>query len=130
MTRGMRIDWRLAVRFLSVLALVMVAFAHKPIVLSPAYGADLSAYVLPDGTIPVICHGADAGGKDPHKAHGDHGCEACRISASVLLPAAPDCSEPAISRLAQPVPNADRGAETGRRLRPGAPPQGPPSLPI
>ncbi len=48
-------DWRLAVRMLCALALVFVAFAHKPITTASADQIDLAAYTLPDGTVPVLC---------------------------------------------------------------------------
>lgn len=114
---------------MSALALVMVAFAHKPITLSPAYGADLAAYVLPDGTVPAICHDGE-NGKDPHKAHGDHGCEACRISAGAMLPAAPVVASIAAPRLLQHRLAVASLVADGKRLRPGAPPQGPPALQV
>jgi hypothetical protein len=79
-------------RMACAMALLCVGFAHQ----APAFAkgalipAELAAYVLPDGTTPVICvadpapwsHGND-------KAH-VHGCEACRIQGALLMPA-PGC---------------------------------------
>lgn len=77
------------VRILCALALLFVGFAHQP----PAINGDLArsghsaAYTLPDGTIPVLCL-SSPNGKSKHD-HTDRtsGCEACRLSASILLPA-------------------------------------------
>ena len=38
-------------------------------------GPDLSAYALPDGTIPVICHSDE--GEHPSKTAGTHHCSDC-----------------------------------------------------
>jgi hypothetical protein len=77
-----------AARVLCVIALVFVAFAHQVPVLAEQ-AEDFSAYLLPDGTLPTLCVKAsdEDGGKDApnHKLH-THGCEACRIGTSVMLP--------------------------------------------
>ncbi|RUM22322.1 hypothetical protein EFQ99_24725 [Rhizobium vallis] len=79
------------VRIVCALALVFVGFAHQV----PAIAAEPvnpAEYVLPDGTLPTLCVTvADDEGKTStdHKLH-NHGCEACRISASVLLPSPAD----------------------------------------
>ncbi len=77
------------VRTLCALALLFVGFAHQvPAVAGDDLGpAQLANYVLPDGTLPTLCVTVT---DDSGKAHGKiahlHGCEACRISASVVLP--------------------------------------------
>ena len=75
------------VRMLCAVSLLLVAFAHKPIVVSAtasAYqGAEIADYVLPDGTLPDICL---TGEEDGHHSTASH-CEACRIVSSVDLPA-------------------------------------------
>jgi hypothetical protein len=75
---------------LAVLALLFLSFAHQPTIarqLSPQLAAD---YVLPDGTIAEICFGLDGlSGNAPHGRHQDGRppfCEACRQSATALLP--------------------------------------------
>ena len=75
-------------RVLSVLALLMLSFAHQPVFarqMTPEMATD---YTLPDGSIGDICFGLD--GVDG-KGHGPHEglapvCDFCRLSASVLLP--------------------------------------------
>lgn len=73
-----------------VLAAVTVGFAHRPLAL--ASGADLAAYALPDGTLPVICGtGSTEPGSLPAKRHAGAVCDACLLtSAPGLLPAESD----------------------------------------
>jgi len=74
------------VRMLCALSLMLVAFAHTPIILPAAasgyVGVDIADYVLPDGTLPDICLSDD---DDSHQHAANH-CEACRIVSSVDLP--------------------------------------------
>ncbi|WP_036583824.1 hypothetical protein, partial [Brucella anthropi] len=80
----------LAIRVLSVFALMFVAFAHKPIDLNAPDSYLLAQYQLPDGTYPVLCIG-DHGSDPNHQGHDKHlsnnSCEACRISSAFLCPA-------------------------------------------
>ncbi|SIR26474.1 hypothetical protein SAMN05880582_10915 [Rhizobium sp. RU20A] len=84
--------WQFGVRMLCALALLCVGFAHRVPVASAAPSPasllrDLTDYVLPDGSIASLCapSGEKAGeGKGP--VSGMAGCEACRITGSVLLP--------------------------------------------
>ncbi|MBC2884130.1 hypothetical protein H7Q97_01800 [Ochrobactrum sp. CM-21-5] len=119
----------LAIRIMSVLALMLVAFAHKPIDLTPADDFQLSRYVLPDGSYPVLCvtdhgDGKDGHGQERHLHRTD--CDACRISSSFF------CPVPANSTGAAPhVAMADGVAPPQPVLRrtifpPSAPPQAPP----
>ena len=72
---------------LCALALFAVGFAHKaPVLAQQLSPAELAAYTLPDGTIPDLClPGADIEGKGKGHIAGND-CEACRISASTILP--------------------------------------------
>lgn len=78
--------WLLALRMLCAIALLSVGFAHKV----PAGVADqtsafeLAAFALPDGTMPDICLSDGHTGDQDHSYAGD--CEACRLSATILLP--------------------------------------------
>lgn len=75
-------------RMICAIALLLVGFAHQ----APSFAkdalvpAEFAEYVLPDGTLPVICVAGKAGGMHKHEKAQMHGCEACRIGASVLLP--------------------------------------------
>jgi hypothetical protein len=77
--------FREILRFACVIALVMVGFAHKPVSAYPAE-AQMPVYELPDGTFATICF-ADHDSK-PH-ASKDFGCDACRLSSTILVPEAP-----------------------------------------
>jgi hypothetical protein len=119
-------DWRLAVRILCALALVFVAFAHQPVSASPASAIDLAAYTLPDGSVPVLCLDGEVD-QGAHKSswHGN-GCEACRLSVSVILPVPLTASSLKI----EPVQSLAVKREAIRIARslfpPSAPPQAPP----
>ncbi|KWV60083.1 hypothetical protein AS026_27100 [Rhizobium altiplani] len=80
---------RWMLRMTCAIALLFVGFAHQPP--SFAKGAflpsEFAEYILPDGTLPVICISGKADGMSKHDtAQQAQGCEACRIAASVLLP--------------------------------------------
>lgn len=107
------------VAVLVAFALVMTAFAHRPAVAGPAF--DLSAYVLPDGSLPDLCiPGRSEGGKAAAP------CEFCRLASAIIVPQ-PPCEPAAIlgvfigrlAVLAQPVAAAPA-------VFPAAPLRGPP----
>jgi hypothetical protein len=79
-----------ATRMICVVALVLLGLAHSPVVLpAPQLSAqEIAALTLPDGTLPELCLPAEDGKGKPLGASSD--CEACRISAAVLLPAPAD----------------------------------------
>ncbi|WP_337660048.1 hypothetical protein [Anderseniella sp. Alg231-50] len=73
-------------RLLCVIALLVVGFAHRVPAASPQPDIDLSAYALPDGTLPVICHtpaGTDDGSGN---AIFFSDCEFCRLASAAILP--------------------------------------------
>ena len=74
----------LFLRMLCALSLVLLGLAHQAPQAAASEGYDSSAYVLPDGTVASLCVTVkDADGKTvAFKPN----CEACRLSASVLLP--------------------------------------------
>ena len=113
---------------LCALSLMLVAFAHKPLVPSATASAyaevNIAEYILPDGTLPELCLDGEA---DTHHAAAGT-CEACRIVSSVDLPAPVDGyvvtrwfadAELAVRR------DADHATPA---LRPGASPRGPPAF--
>lgn len=79
------------VRILCAVALLFVGFAHRPAVSIAAEPTpfELAQYRLPDGTLPVICVTERTPDGQEHSKAYMPGCEACRISAAVLLPAPP-----------------------------------------
>ena len=117
------------VRVICALALLLVGFAHKAPVPDGASirSAELSQYVFPDGTAHVLCLPGEAGDAEHDHPDFGSGCEACRLSASVLLPT-PENTTGWLIRL-----QADRfvpiRVETFSRplLLPNAAPRGPPS---
>ncbi|HLP66684.1 MAG TPA: hypothetical protein VK181_04100 [Rhizobium sp.] len=71
---------------LCTLALFFVGFAHKtPDVFGSPSPQELAAYTLPDGTLPDLCLPSTDGSNHDHGTAGT-GCEACIISASIILP--------------------------------------------
>lgn len=122
-----------ALRVLCAVALVFVGFAHQvPTAAASDLGpAELVQYVLPDGTLPTLCVTiTDKSDQGQHDKTHSHGCEACRISASTLLPAPTDVA-------GAPIPFAVTvelpiRAETFHRqlFPPNTGPRAPPSDPI
>ncbi|MCH4546444.1 hypothetical protein MK632_11740 [Rhizobium changzhiense] len=74
----------LFLRMLCALSLALLGFAHQAQQAVASEGYDAAAYVLPDGTFASLCITVkDADGKTvAFKPN----CEACRLSASVILP--------------------------------------------
>jgi hypothetical protein len=85
-----------ATRLICALALMMVGFAHQPVVAQPA-AVQFAAYVLPDGTLPTLCVYDDGSRSQPAKGIHDHGCDACRLAAAILMPEAPSLGAQAIA---------------------------------
>ena len=125
MSRRTKIDWRIAVRLLGALSLILVAFAHQPLDLRGSSLPDASAYAFPDGSIPVICVTLGGEKGDAHVTHGMP-CGACLVAGSVLVPAPAEISGPTFELAysttdAPPAPLIARAA-----FSPAAPPQAPP----
>ena len=118
------------VRMLCALALLMVGFAHKVPALD--HGSiplsEIAHYTLPDGTLPKLCLSSDHGATN-HNDHGyGSGCEACRLSASVLLPAPPDAAgEPLLREIDRFIPSRSE-AHYRQLFPPNAFPRGPPGF--
>lgn len=120
---------RLLLRANIIVALVLVSFAHKPVDLSSWQLNDLSAHVLPDGSLPDICFGTGGADTEGEEGHTDV-CEFCKIAGSVAL-AVPDRSEkPAYDPKIQPLfpPETTLVVSLAWRLLPLK--QGPPSIVI
>lgn len=75
--------WRVGVAAFYALAMLLLGFAHVPVA---AQGArpDLSAFALPDGSLPNICFGKEEGGKGAHLQGAV--CAACLLTAGADLP--------------------------------------------
>jgi hypothetical protein len=72
-------------RFICVIALMMVAFAHQPVTVA-ASGTSLPAYTLPDGSVATLC----IPGEDTSPKQAGRGmCVACCLVNAALLPPPP-----------------------------------------
>ncbi len=77
---------RLLASALLALTTVIVGFAHRPLRLEPrGYPIDVTAWVLPDGTLPELCHYDDVGGHR-HGSDAAATCDACRLTDAPGLP--------------------------------------------
>lgn len=79
---------QLGLRILCAVAFLLLGFAHKPPVVdaSPIPASEIADYILPDGTLPVLCLPSEDGtAKHNHPDSGTF-CEACRLAASTILP--------------------------------------------
>ena len=97
----MTLNFASALRILCAVALLCVGFAHKPPVIGSATppgipASEIAQYTLPDGTVPTLC--LPTSGDDSHD-HGS-GCEACRLTASIMLPPPPVTAG---ERIAMPI---------------------------
>jgi hypothetical protein len=81
-----------AVRILCALAILFVGFAHQPVAIADTIPDELAFYTFPDGTQPVICISDDETTGHTDKHFHNHGCDACRIAASALLPTPADAT--------------------------------------
>ena len=113
-------------RFICAIALVMVGFAHKPLPAMPPQ-VQFAAYTLPDGKLPTLCLNDTATQPEKGGLH-DHGCDACRLTASILMP-----EPPSIGALAVAFATVARTVERQYRLQralypPNSGPRAPPSF--
>lgn len=116
------------VRILCAIALLCLGFTHQ---LPNADAASISIsdfeqYVLPDGTLPVLCL-SDMDSQSHSSTKVGNGCEACRLSASILLPAPGDTSSWLIPRSADRFIEQKAETVVWRHLTACASPRGPPS---
>lgn len=120
------------VRILCVIALVSVGFAHQvPAATGEGGGpTDYAAYALPDGSLPTICVTiTDDSGKASHDHADNHGCEACRISATAMLPSPADMSGAPVGYAVAEAPPLQAMVFHHRPLPPNTGPRAPPSDP-
>lgn len=115
-------------RILCAIALLFVGLSHKPptVHASTFTPAELAAYTLPDGTLPVLClPSQDETGKSNSHDLGN-GCEACRLMSATLLPEPPTVG--GIAVLHTPDRYIPRRNEAFYRqlFPPNAPPRAPP----
>jgi hypothetical protein len=75
----------LLLRMLCALSLLLLGLAHQAPQAVASEGYDAAAYVLPDGTFASLC--VTVKDTDGKTVAFKPNCEACRLSASVILPA-------------------------------------------
>ena len=115
-------------RIVCAVLLLCLGFAHKPLYAQPSSDPASSYYLLPDGTFASLCiDNADHG--KPGKSWLGSGCEACRLSSSVLLPTPGDDGHAPVSRDCNVVEfPAGVAYRATAAWRPGSPVRGPPSI--
>ena len=116
----------LFLRMLCALSLLLLGLAHQVPQAVAAEGYDAAAYVLPDGTFASLCVTVkDADGKTiAFKPN----CEACRLSASTILPT-PDAGswlERKLASLVNPPMDTAAAASASAVWRPNS--RAPPTL--
>jgi hypothetical protein len=114
----------LMLRLVLALAIVAASFMPRMPAFSAESGPDLSAYVLPDGSLPVICaFGGDADGKNS-TGH----CAFCHIWSAATLPEPPVALGETLSgRRATPILLTTEQTSTPRTRGLSAP-RAPPTL--
>lgn len=108
---------------LCAIALVWASVAHRPIIISnTSQTVDLSAYVLPDGTIPVICFGGEGDGKNTSS----QACPFCTLASAVIFPEPPQLFARVINTVRFVDPVCKKAPLSKTVILAGAPPTGPP----
>ena len=124
----MTAKWNIAMaslRILCAMLLVSAGLAHQPVMAKPLQVRDLAIYVLPDGSVADLCVPGDDG--KPGKVMW-HGCEACRIASSILVPEPPvDAAHIERTEIATDFAPVEF-LPARVPLRPGATPRGPPEF--
>ena len=117
------------VRVICAIALLFAGFSYQApgITSSAAAAAEFTQYILPDGTLPVICTDGSKGAAGQHDKSHVRGCEVCRISPSILLPL-PDAIKIAVLRIS--TRTTPPTMVEGRREEPRPPNKGPRAPPI
>ncbi|ACM40214.1 MULTISPECIES: hypothetical protein [Rhizobium/Agrobacterium group] len=121
-------DMAKLVRIICAIALLCVGFSHKtPVIESVIPLSEVASYTLPDGTLPVLCLPT----QDDNGKHHSHdlgtGCEACRITASIVLPTPADSIGQAIVVATEIHIPIRREAFYRQLFPPNASPRGPPT---
>ena len=117
--------WATYLRLLCAIALLSISFAHRaPATAFVAISSDVSAFALPDGTAPDLCLAGVHDGEEGYGASGT--CEACRLSALLLLPSPTDTVGVPVGSIREhgfsERPNTDRRPVRTANASPRAPP--------
>lgn len=119
---------RLLAAALLALTTVVVGFAHRPLRLEArGYPADVAAWLLPDGTLPELCHYDDLDGHRHDGTVGTTGCDACRLAdAPGLVVVAEAAPTPPAARVVDRLHHG--AAALVGSLLPGPQSRGPPPI--
>ncbi|MFK5978368.1 MAG: hypothetical protein QM488_05725 [Rhizobiaceae bacterium] len=123
------ITWRLVIRTVCAMSLVLLSFAHRPVVTASQNNmssVELAAYALPDETALSFCLFGDLDGETGV----ERPCEFCRVAGSILLPRPSEDMEPdglPVSVVFVVSVNMHRACVG---FPPAAPPRGPPIVRI
>lgn len=124
----MTAKWHIAMaslRILCAMLLVSAGLAHQPVAARPQQVQDLAIYVLPDGKVADLCVPGDQSQKGKVTWHG---CEACRIASSILIPEPPvDAAYIERTEFAADFASV-QFIPAKLPFRPGASPRGPPEF--
>jgi hypothetical protein len=88
MIRNFEQGRQVGLRIFCSLAFLLLGFANShPTADARSFEiAALSSYILPDGSLPVLCLPLEASKTEHHKSAGKVSCDACRQVAASLLP--------------------------------------------
>ncbi|WP_454288951.1 hypothetical protein [Rhizobium arsenicireducens] len=119
-------SWQFVVRALCVVALLAVGFGHRtPVLAAPSLSVEeMAALTLPDGTLPELCLPGDGRGSEGQLTRVP--CDACVISASILLPAPADLTGERLSAAAEVLLPPRVEAFYRQLFPPNAAPRAPP----
>lgn len=124
MTKPMEKMGRL-MRIFCAIGLILIGFAHKPPqILTIIPYSELALYVMPDGSLPVICSSDMHGDADASHIGDFAFCEACLLSGSALPPVPPLLALAPRRGMDMPPPANAAGPPAVFRLT--AAPRGPP----
>ena len=129
MIKGPSFAEQWVVRIMCALGLLLAGFAYKPPITeyTPIPLQELAQYALPDGTNAVLCLPSE----DGKSGHGDHdagtGCEFCRLTSSIALPAPADMAGMPVLRVIDRFVPTRMEAFYRQLFPPNTAPRGPPS---
>lgn len=114
-----------AISIISIFAMIWIGLAHRPVITSStAADVDLTAYALPDGSIPIICFGGEGDDKNSTLI----GCPDCTIASTVIVPERSQFFVAAIGEIEFIITPRRKFALAKTLKLAGAPPTGPPGL--
>ena len=93
---------QVGLRILCSLAFLLLGFAnsHPTANAASVKTIEIASYILPDGSLPVLCLPSEAGKTQHHKSDSKISCDACRhVTASILPLPADTLGEPILREI-------------------------------